>query len=701
LQRKTRTTAICVMLGVTATCLLIARPTLGAPEADDGLSDEFALLQDDLDSDEVESSSKHRQSIFWSPSAITVFTREDIIASGATTLVDLLRRVPGFDIYEVKPFFPLVGARALTDDSTNLVLLIVDGREALIELIGFPIWAALSFDLLEVERVEVLRGPGSTLYGSNALAGVVSITTMSEEEKVSSDILVSGGEDGGLRLFGMVRGGADLGEGRLSYGVSLGKEEQFSSSDRQTAGLRVFYRSHGRVRYRTGEQLDLSLHYGVVSAEGMMQMYFGDLHCTDVTTFFVMGQAKTHFTDWMRFKAQLYYSHYSAEFHVRNPIYSYGVWVADVPDFHANTPTVDGQLQLDMQALEELLIILGANIRYSHLSAESLLPRELSELRGAALAHLQWTPWKTLQLTAGLRVDLNSETEAAISPRTVVVYRPWQSQSFRLGYSLAFRKPSFVEGRMHFDITSYNPAFPEVVDKLAEQFGNEELGNEKVHSIEFGWRGWFFEDSLRMSLDLFYNFYRDIITFKAVLPYEFGFPDIESSTFQFVAEGTGANAFGGEMEVAWHVSREWSFWLNVGLRSVTAQDSGQELIGEPRLRINAGGRFDSQSGVLIDLALHYVSAYERNLIIPDEPFADPIQTTLGNTAIMIGRLAYRIQAGDRLGLETGFTLRVPLGAEFREHPGLKASAGRLANWQSDFGGQMIMRRVSLYFRAKF
>ncbi|MBW1871894.1 MAG: hypothetical protein JRJ19_07505, partial [Deltaproteobacteria bacterium] len=76
MQRKTRTTAICVMLGVTATCLLIARPTLGAPEADDGLSYEFALLQDDLDSDEVESSSKHRQSIFWSPSAITVFTRE-------------------------------------------------------------------------------------------------------------------------------------------------------------------------------------------------------------------------------------------------------------------------------------------------------------------------------------------------------------------------------------------------------------------------------------------------------------------------------------------------------------------------------------------------------------------------------------------------------------------------------------------------
>jgi len=696
-----RNAAILFSIIVVAMSLLTSRLALGSQETDDGLSDEFALLQDDLDADEVESSSKHRQSIFWSPSAVTVFTREDIVASGATSLLDLLRRVPGFDIYEVKPFFPLVGARALTDDSTNLVLLIVDGREALVELVGFPVWAALSFDMLEVERVEVVRGPGSTLYGSNALAAVVSITTLDEDEKVSSDLIISGGEEGAQRFFGMVRGGVDLGGGRLSYGVSLGKEEVLSSSDRQTAGNRVFFRSRGRVRYRSGEKLDLSLHYGVVSAEGMMQMYVGDLYCNDVTNFFVMGQAKVSFSDWMKLKAQLYYSHYHAGFQVRNPIYSYGVWVADVPDFRADTPTVDGQLQLDLQVLENLLVIFGTNIRYSHMSAESLVPNEISEIRGAALAHLQWTPWKALQLTAGLRIDLNSETEAAISPRTVIVYRPWKSQSFRLGYSLAFRKPSFVEGRMHFDVTNYNPAFPEVVDKLAEQFGNEELGNEKVHSIEIGWRGWFLDESLRISLDLFYNFYRDIITFKTVLPYELGFPDIGSSTFQFVSEGMGANALGGESEVAWYVSEEWSFWLNVGLRSVSAQNSSEELIGEPLLRLNAGGRFDSKSGILVDLALHYVSAYDRNLAFPDEPFTDPVQITLGNAAMLVGRVAYRWRVAERIGLETGFTLRAPLGANFREHPGLAASRVRSGYWQSDFGGEMIVRRISLYLRAEF
>ncbi len=88
-----------------------------------------------------------RQSIFWSPSAVTVFTREDIRASGAYNLPDLLRRVPGFDIYSMKPSYSLVGARAMTNVYNNLVLLLVDGREELIELILRP-FAACEIILL-------------------------------------------------------------------------------------------------------------------------------------------------------------------------------------------------------------------------------------------------------------------------------------------------------------------------------------------------------------------------------------------------------------------------------------------------------------------------------------------------------------------------------------------------------------------------
>ncbi len=151
-------------------------PAAAPAQEDEDLGDEFELLEEDEEmlADEVKSASKRRQSIFDSPSAITVMTREDIQASGATSLVDLLRRVPGFDVYDMKPSFPLVGARALTESSNNLVLLLIDGREGNVELAGYPMWAALTIDIEEIERVEIIRGPGSTLYGANAFAAVIS-----------------------------------------------------------------------------------------------------------------------------------------------------------------------------------------------------------------------------------------------------------------------------------------------------------------------------------------------------------------------------------------------------------------------------------------------------------------------------------------------------------------------------------------------
>jgi iron complex outermembrane receptor protein len=124
--------------------LLIIFLPAGVRGQEEGIDDEFLLLEEAMADDEIKSASKHRQHIFWSPSAITVFTKEQIRSSGANSLHDLLRRVPGFDVYELKTSCPLVGSRAMTDDSNNLILVLVDGREALIELSGFPIWAAMS-----------------------------------------------------------------------------------------------------------------------------------------------------------------------------------------------------------------------------------------------------------------------------------------------------------------------------------------------------------------------------------------------------------------------------------------------------------------------------------------------------------------------------------------------------------------------------
>jgi len=670
---------------------------------EEGIDDEFALLEEAMSADEVKSASKHRQHIFWSPSAITVFTKEQIRSSGANTLHDLLRRVPGFDVYELKASCPLVGSRAMTDDSNNLILVLVDGREALIELSGFPIWAAMSVELEEIERIEVIRGPGSALYGANAFTGVVSITTMADRPEDGGDVHISLGELGHRRLFGRVRGSTELGGGVLSYSAGLGSQSLYSSSDRRHDMLQLRVRSHGYLRYQKGRQLDLSLHAGMSEGDGGYFFHVGDFQGNNVLAYHVMGQAALGLGEKARLKAQFYYNSYYVDWHYRTSFIAFDVWVADVPDFYIDTYSVDGQVQLDYQIFDDLLVISGGNVRYTALNSDNVIPENIDELRGAGFIHMQWNPHEILQLTGGLRMDLNTETAMALSPRVVAVLRPVASHAFRAAYGLAFRKPSTLESQLHMRILNYNPAMREIVDKLAKDFGNKNLTNEKVHSFEAGWRAAFLDETLRTSVDLFFNIFEDLIYFKTVLRERMGAPDIENSIFSFVNGESNASVMGAEVELAWQPDVNWRLWASVSLREMLENqvDEDEFLPQEPFLRLNLGAGYDSGSGLFADLALHYVTTYETALTDAMNPLDERVVHLQGEALLLLGRLGYRLELNPGQTAEMGLTVRTPLGAPFREYTGFPIGAFSQAVTASDYGGEMLVRVAAFYLRGSF
>ena len=127
--------------------------------------------------DVVFTAAKHEQNIADSPSAITVITREQIANTHCTDVACLLRMVPEVDVIRVKPMWAAVGARAFTDFFENRALVLIDGREINDEIFGLVFWQALPVHLDQIERIEVIRGPGSSLYGANAHSLVVSIFT--------------------------------------------------------------------------------------------------------------------------------------------------------------------------------------------------------------------------------------------------------------------------------------------------------------------------------------------------------------------------------------------------------------------------------------------------------------------------------------------------------------------------------------------
>jgi iron complex outermembrane receptor protein len=665
-------------------------------DEDDGIMDEFALLEDALAADEVESASKNRQSIFWSPSAVTVLTREDIHSSGANLVPDLLRRIPGFDVYNLKTAYPLVGARALTDESNNLILVLIDGREAIVELAGNTFWSGLTIDLSEIERIEIIRGPGSALYGANAFAAVVNITTVSDSHTREGLASLSAGEGGFFWPRGMYRDSLSLKDGVLSYSVALSTLWRRDFADTRQESMLPF-RSHGILRYRKGQKLDLSLHAGFVSGEGIFYTHIGDMHMKDTYNYWVMTKGEFALGQSVRLKTQLYYSFYRANFLARSNLTAYDIWIADFPKFTLDSPVVDGQVQLDFQIRDDLLVIGGANLRYISLQCETYDPQDMSELRGAGFIHVQWALLDVLQLTGGMRLDLSTEIEPALSPRAVAVFRPLDNQSFRLSYGLAFRKPSLYESQVHVVTERYNPATPEIVDKLSEVLGNENLKNEKVHSIEAGWMAHLLDDRLQLSLDLFFNIYHDVILFVVDIQERLGLPDITNSTIRYENMAGEIHALGGEAEVVWRPNQDWRLWCNLGIRQVT----GGEPASEPIMRVNLGGRYSPPTGLIVDLALHYVSAYDLLLTDPENILNERQPVTLGNNLLLVGRLGYRVQVHKDLHLETGLTIRTPIGQDFREYPGTRMPSTPQAGTMAAWGGDVLVRWVSFYLRGSF
>jgi iron complex outermembrane receptor protein len=592
-----------------------------------------------------------------------------------------------------------VGARAMTDESNNSILLLIDGREEMIEVSGFPVWGATVASLSQIERIEVIRGPGSALYGANAYAGVVIITTLPDRPDVGADVELNLGELKRRQIFGRVRGSYAMKSGVLTFVGSAGIDRRADPSYRAGTTYQSDLKARGVVRYRIGQKLDLSLDAGFQTASGDTHLIIGDLSAKPGAILaHEMIKAKFKLGENTKLAAQLFHNWYEFSFQTRMRIWALGTWVTDLPDMDTFNHSIDGQVQVDHQATERILFIFGGNLRYTSNDTPQFSPAFVDDVRGAGFVHAEWKPTDTLQLTGGLRLDLNSQTDMALSPRAVMVVRPYPDHAFRLGYGLAFRKPAAVENQWHLDIE--DAAFPEVIEKLRTAVGNEELVNEKVHSFEAGWRGRFLDERLRVAVDLFYNIYKDMIYFKTEMIWEMGRPNILDSTFQFLNQPEKIHAAGGEIEVTFAPTQSTAVWGNLGLRRVVEED-GQPVASEPIIRANLGCWWRSRLGLVVDLAFHYVSSYEMAVVLPEEPFDVPVPVGLGNNLLVIGRVGYSLTLGTGRALEAGLTVRAPLGPPVLEFPGYPVRRSSYSVTVADFGGEMIVRLVSFYLRGSF
>ena len=134
-------------------------------------------LVEDLYDRVVVTAARYGQDPLQSPSAITVITAEQIRMTPAASVADLLRTVPGLDAMQLAAGQTDIAIRGFNRRFANKVLVLIDGRSVYLDFIGSPLWNTLPITLEEIDRIEVIRGAGSAMYGANAFSGVVNIIT--------------------------------------------------------------------------------------------------------------------------------------------------------------------------------------------------------------------------------------------------------------------------------------------------------------------------------------------------------------------------------------------------------------------------------------------------------------------------------------------------------------------------------------------
>jgi iron complex outermembrane receptor protein len=190
-------------------CLLIdAVPARAQSQARD-LS---ALSIEDLLNVEVVSASRKEQRAADVPAAVFVLTREDIRRSGMTSIPELLRLVPGVEVAQLNANKWAVSVRGFNALYANKLLVLIDGRSIYNHLFSGVFWETVDLPLQEIERIEVVRGPGGSVWGANAVNGVINIVTKAAADTQGTSVRLSGGtfdgEQAGVRHGGMTSEGA-------------------------------------------------------------------------------------------------------------------------------------------------------------------------------------------------------------------------------------------------------------------------------------------------------------------------------------------------------------------------------------------------------------------------------------------------------------------------------------------------------------
>jgi iron complex outermembrane receptor protein len=570
-----------------AACLFLALHLAGASAQDLEKEDEKALLQVYGDEEMISIATGGKQPLSRAPAVATVLTADDIKAMGATTVDDALEAVPGLHVARYfSNYTPIYTIRGIYSGLNPQVLMLVNGIPITNLFAGDRnrIWGGMPVQA--IARIEVIRGPGSALYGADAFAGVINIITKTKDDINGTELGARYGSydtGDGWGLHGGTWAGFDVAaaleyrdtegqRGTIGQDAQTRLDRMFGTRaslapgpvnvQRQTLDARLDL-SRGDWRFRGGLQRrqNVGVGAGVAQALDPSGRFASDRWNADLT------YHNPEFTENWDVTGQLSYFNTSQEVQRDILLYPPGASFPLPPSASGSFPEgvvsnpevferhVRSSVSGFYSGFDRHVLRVGTGFNYSSIynvkesKNYSLLTGVPSPLGGLVnftgspgiflmpgnredyfvFAQDEWNFVNDWQLTAGVRYDHYSDFGDTVNPRLALVWEARQNLTAKLLYGHAFRAPSFAEAR-----NINNPV----------ALGNRDIKPETINTVElaFDYRP---TDTLRLGFNVFGYWWADIIKFVPA-------PGPGTLAAQNTAQNTGRqNGHGLELEADW------------------------------------------------------------------------------------------------------------------------------------------------------
>ncbi|MEX1167914.1 MAG: TonB-dependent receptor, partial [Hydrogenophaga sp.] len=553
-SKQTASKALPAVTSVAMLVALMTSPAWAAPQ------DPTWLSLEELMAIEVSSAAKRPQRLADASTAIYAIGRDEIRRSGATNLPDLLRTVPGVQVSRIDASRYAVSIRGFSNRYSGKLLVLQDGRSLYNPLFSGTYWEAQDVLLDDIERVEVIRGSGGTLWGANAVNGVINIITRHAREAEGTSVEAKAGS---LESGVAIRHGTKLGEdGHFRAYAKLDKHSEMHAPEGQSANdawdqKRAGFRADKNLNAEDAITVQGDFYDGK-AGQNVLKMSEQTL-----TTSFVPDTAKlqganvlvrwTHQTNAeSNWHLQAYLDHSK----LNDTIQSQKV----------DTLDIEWQKRMKLTAIQDLTWGLGVRRFEGSLKGGFTVdsnPQSNSNVlySGFVQDEIQLKP--DLVLTLGSKVEHNKNTGFEFQPSARALWKATPTDNVWAAMSKAVQTPTVATSNINANFSSEPGPYGPVVLNVR---GNPNVQSETMLSREIGYRGQFGSE-VNLDATAFYNTYDNVVS------REYGSPQIGqyiTIPITFANQIVG-KTYGVELAGNWQVMPSWRLhgsysWLKMDLK---------------------------------------------------------------------------------------------------------------------------------------